>query len=134
MLAKGTTLTWNAIAVAKINNIGGVELTATKEDTTTHDDATDGYKTHVVSWKEASDISVEGYCDPTDTTGQLAMLGDFHSGTQREAIMTFTDGSTWTFTADITAIKIGDAPIEGNIPFSATLSPTGKPVFAAAVA
>ena len=131
--AHGTTFKWNNVAVAKLSNISGIEATVEKIDTTTHDSA-DSHTEFIPGLITPGDVTIEGYFDYGDTTGQQAMLTDFNSRTSRTAIITFptSTGTTWTFTGYITAIKIGDAPIDGNIPFTATISPTGKPVLAVA--
>jgi hypothetical protein len=82
----------------------------------------------------AADLAIEGNFDYTDTTGQHAMLTDMNSKTSRTVVITFpaATGATWTFTGFVTGFKVGDALIDGRIPFSATIKPTGKPTFAVA--
>jgi hypothetical protein len=62
------------------------------------------------------------------------MMTDFNARTSRAGVITFpaSIGTSWTFTGFITAIKIGDAPLNGAIPFSAKIKPTGKPTLAVA--
>jgi len=129
----GTTFTWNSQTIAELSVINGIELTASTVDVTTHQ-SSDTYTEFLTGLLTAGDVSLEGNFDYTDTTGQQAMITDFNSRTSRTAVITFpaSTGTTWTFTGNITAIKIGDAPVDGAIPFTATVKPTGKPVFAVA--
>lgn len=133
IVAKGTTLSWNGATVAQLSTINGPELTVASVDTTTHQSA-DNYTTSKPGLITAGDISLEGYFDPTDTAGQHAMITDLNAGTSRTWIITFpsASGTTWTGTGYLTSLKVGDAAIDGNIPFTATIKPTSKPTFAVA--
>jgi len=131
--AHGTTFSWNSQAVASITGINGISLSVDSVEVTTHDSA-NSYKEFLPGLIDAGEVSLEGYFDQTDTTGQYAMLADLNSRTSRTGVITFpaSTGSTWTFTGFLTGIKIGDAPIDGAIPFTATIKITGKPTFAIA--
>lgn len=128
--AFGTTLTWNSQTVGSLHNIGGVEVTAEMVDTSTHQSAS-AFTEKLPGMLSVSDIPVEGYFDPADTNGQVAMVTDATARTSRAVVITFPDSiATWSATAYISAIKVGDNPINGMIPFSATLSVTGAPTLA----
>lgn len=129
----GTKLSWNSKEVAELTNINGIELSADTIDTTTHQ-SVDNYKEFEIGLLDAGEVSIEGNFDYTDTEGQHAMLADFASRTKRNVVVTFPSatGATWSFTAGITKIKIGDAPVDGVIKFSASLKVSGKPTFAVA--
>lgn len=125
-----TTFKWNAIAIAELTSINGLEITVDSIDTTTHSSA-DGFRTFLPGMAAAGDVSIEGYFAKTDTTGQHAMVTDAIARTSRAALIEFNTSpvAKWSFSGFITSIKIGDADLEGNIKFSATIKPTGKPVF-----
>lgn len=130
--AFGTTFTWNSQAVAELTNIGGVEITVDMLDGTSHQ-STSGFKEKIAGLADAGDVSIEGNFKYDDTSGQIAMVTDAAAKTSRTAVITFPSGAgsaTWTFTALISKIKIGDNPIDGKIPFTATLAITGVPVLA----
>jgi predicted secreted protein len=131
--AHGTTFSWNGKTVAGLTAINGIELTMDTVDVTTHQ-SSNSYKEYIAGLIDAGEVGIEGLFDATDTDGQQAMMTDFNGRTSRAAIITFpaSTGTTWSFTGFITNIKIGDAPIDGAIPFSATIKPTGKPTFAVA--
>jgi hypothetical protein len=128
----GTTFSWNGQVVANLNKINGIELSVDSVDTTTHQSA-NAYKDSDPGLVNAGEVSIEGFFEVTDTNGQQAMLTDASARTTRTGIITFPSGiASWTFTGYITKIKIGDAPVDGKIPFSASIKPKGKPTFAIA--
>jgi hypothetical protein len=130
--AFGTTFSWNSQVVAELKNINGIELSIDSVDVTTHQSA-DAFKDSDPGLVDAGEVSIEGLFDITDTTGQHAMLTDASARTTRTGVITFPSSiATWTFTGYITKIKIGDAPVDGKIPFSASIKPKGKPTFAIA--
>jgi hypothetical protein len=132
-IAYGTTFKWNAVSVAELTNIGGIEVAAETVDVTSHGSA-NSYRQFLPTLLNAGEISIEGNFDYSDTTGQHAMLTDMNAKTVREAIITFpaATGATWTFNGYVTSFKVGDSVIDGKIPFSAKIKPTGKPTFAVA--
>ena len=131
--ALGTTFSWNSVDIGELTIINGIEITSAFTDITTHEN-TDFYTRELPTLMTAGDITLEGFFDYTDTTGQQAMLTDMNSRTLRTVVITFpaATGATWTLTAHMASIKIGDADITGVIPFTATIKPYGKPTFAVA--
>jgi hypothetical protein len=129
----GTTFTWDDETVAKLTAINGIELSATMVDVSTHD-SSDAYKEVIPGLIDPGEVMLEGLFDYEDTAGQHAMITDFNARASKTGIITFptATGATWTFTGYISKIKIGDTPIEGAIPFMASIKPTGKPTFAVA--
>ena len=127
----GTKFDWGTSGtVAQLTSIGGVEMTADTVDVSTLDGA-DNFKEFAVGMLDGGEVTLEGYYDSTDTTGQAQMYTDFLARTSASCTITFpgTDASTWTFTAFITAYKTGDATVDGAVAFGATLKITGKPTF-----
>jgi predicted secreted protein len=129
-IAFGTTLKWNTVSIAGLTAINGVDITVDMVDVTSHL-SSNAYKEYLPSLIDAGEISVEGFFDYTDTTGQHAMLTDLNAKTVREWIITFPSatGATWTGNGYMTGFTTG-APYDGAIPFSAKIKPTGKPTFA----
>jgi len=132
-LAFGTVFKWNAQTVGELTNISGIESTLDMIPATTHQSA-DYHKEVIPGLIDPGEVSIEGFLSETDANGQMAMLNDFNSRTKREAIIELppSTGAKWTFNGYVTSIKIGDSPIDGGIPFSAKIKPTGKPVFSVA--
>jgi predicted secreted protein len=133
--AFGTTFAWNGQTVAGLTAINGVKLTADMIDVTTHQSA-NGYREYLPGLRTAGSISLEGQYDNTDSNGQIAMVTDFNTvpAPLRTAIITFptTTGTTWTFTGYIEDLEIGNATLDGKIPFTASIKPTGRPALAVA--
>lgn len=125
----GTTFKWNTQVVGALTKIGGVGVTLSKVDSTTLSVA-NYYKTMLPGLLDPGDVELEGWFLPSDT-GQVNVLNDMKSRTQREWIVTFPailSSATWTGNGYITAFKVGDATPEGIIPWTAILSITGEPV------
>jgi len=108
-------------------------LSVDSVEVTSHDSA-DYYKEFIPGLIDAGDVVLEGNFDYTDTAAQHAMITDANSRTSRTGVITFPSatGSTWTFTGFVTSVKIGDAPVDNVVPFTATVKVTGKPTFAVA--
>lgn len=131
--AFGTVFSWNSVTVGGLTAINGISISVDSTEVTTHDSA-NAYKEFIPGMLDAGEVSIEGYFDYADTTGQQAMLTDTNNRTSRTGVITFpaATGTTWTFTGFITSLKIGENGVDGAIPFSATIKVTGKPTFAVA--
>lgn len=129
--AFGTTLTWDSVSVAGLTAINGVEVTADTVEVSNHL-SSDAYKEYLVGMIEPGELSVEGQFDYTDTTGQHAMLTDLNARAAKTWTITFPSatGATWTGSGFLVGFKVGDATLDGSIPFSARIKLTGKPTFA----
>lgn len=128
---KGTSLSWNGATVALLTNIGNPELSIESKDKTTHQ-SPGRFREFGAGLVDSGNIQISGYFAATDTTGQQAMFTDAAAGTVREVVITGPDSLySFTFNAFITAIKrVGDAPIDDNYAFTASLKITGEPAFA----
>lgn len=131
--AFGTTFSWNGQSVAALSAINGIEVSIDTVDVTTHD-SPDAYREFIAGLLDAGEVGLEGYYEPTDSTGQYAMMTDMNARAVRQCVITFpsSTGTTWTFNGLITNLKIGDNPVDGAIPFAATIKVSGKPTFAIA--
>lgn len=131
--AFGTSLTWDGAVVASLENIGGIEISVDTVDVTTHD-SPDAFKEYIAGLLDAGDVTLSGFYNSEDATGQIAMVTDCAARAVKAAVITFptSTGTTWSFNGLITAIKVGDAPTSDGIPFTATIKVTGKPTLAVA--
>lgn len=118
----GTKLKKGVTAIAELTSIGGLELSADTIETTTLDNA-DGYRTFTQGLKDAGEVSLSGFFDPTDHQG---LLTDFEAGTSTAYSIEFPGGAKWAFNAIVTGYSTG-AEMEDNVSFEATLKVTGKP-------
>jgi len=133
--AFGTTFTWDSEVVAALKSIGGIEISVETVDVTTHD-SVDAYKEYIAGLLDAGEVAIAGFFDYADANGQVAMVADCAARAVKSAVVTFpvSTGTSWSFNGLITAIKIGDAPTDDGIPFSATIKVSGKPTLAVAAA
>ena len=128
--AFGTTFSWGGAVVGGLDNIGGVEINVALQKVTSHD-SPDAFEEYIAGLLDVGEVPISGYFDPADATGQQAMLTSAQARTSGACVITFpaSTKATWTFTGLISNIKIGDSPVDGALPFSASIKPTGKPVF-----
>jgi len=126
----GAVFEWNGQPVAGLTSIGTPTQTIDALDVTVHGSA-DGYRDFIGGLANGGEITLSGYAYPNDTLGQIAMMTDFQSKTRRTATMTWPTAiaAVWSATGLITALHFGDMPIDGLIPFSATIQVCGKPTF-----
>lgn len=125
----GTTFKWDGDTVGEVTRIGPVDITIAKQDSTNLAPA-NAFKTILPGLLDPGDVEIEGWFKPGDT-GQAGMLADMLSRTVKEFIITFPtsiSSTTWTGQAYVTAFSAGDATPEGIIPWTSTISITGKPV------
>ncbi|CEG26011.1 phage tail tube protein [Bacillus sp. B-jedd] len=120
--AMGTKLKKGTTAVAELTSIGGLELSADTTETTTLD-SPDGYRTFTQGLKDAGEVSISGYFDPTAHQG---LLTDFESGAETAYTIEFPFGAKWEFNAIVTGYSTG-AEMEDNVSFESTLKVSGKP-------
>lgn len=129
--ALGTQLLRDGVAIGGLTNIGGIEFSMDTIDITNHD-SVDGYKEFLGGLIETGEVPIEGHFYPGDTNGQVALLGDLTNRTVQSFEIRFPDAlaTSWIFNAIVTRFKVGDAEVEGALPFEAELKPSGKPFLA----
>lgn len=110
--------------VAELNNISN-PLSADSLDVTTFDSSC---LREFIAGLRSGTIDISGFYDPTDTTGQKAMLTAHLAGTTLETTQQpkiLWDGTNGLSSdAIVTSLTI-DAAVEGLVNFSATLQLTG---------
>lgn len=124
-----TTYEIGTDTVGELTAINGIEPTKGTTETTTLDKS---WRTYRGGLKDGGEVSVEGYYKKADA-GQVALKTAFDSDTEDSHVITFPNGATWTFNGIVTAYKIGDANLDDNIAFSATIKISGEPTFVDAV-
>ena len=123
-VAVGTVLKKGTQAIGELTSIGGLNLTADTVDSTTLS-STGGYREFNRGFKDAGEVPISGYFDPTQHAGLFA---DFESGEKASYTIEFPEalGASWMFEAIVTAYSTG-AELEDNVSFEATLKVSGKP-------
>lgn len=124
----GTKLKRGEEYVAKLLNISPPEMSREDIDVTNHD-SPDEFREFIPGLKDGGEVPVEGHLIPTDST-QTSLL----------AAIDINEPEPWTiefptipklyvrFTGYVKSFKVGDAPIDGSLTFTATIRVTGKPV------
>ena len=124
--AVGTKLQIGANYIAELSKIGGLELSADTIDVTSLD-SNGGYRTFIGGFKDAGEVSIEGFFNPGDV-GQTAVYNAFQAGTNDNYTILFPSafGASWVFTGVVTAFKTS-ADLEEAIGFEATIKVSGSP-------
>jgi hypothetical protein len=129
--AFGTTITIGGSTIAELDTIGGVSVKTEMADVSHHASA-NSFRQRVAGMLDAGAVPLTGNFLPTDATGQIALQA--LQLTRGTAVFVITlpaaFATTFTFTAYVEDCTIGPFPINGKVPFSASISITGKPVLA----
>ncbi len=128
--ALGTKLqigTDSPVTVAGLTSIGGLELSADTIDVTTLD--SDGaYREFIVGFKDAGEVSLEGYLELDDGKGQKDLYDLFESGETEDFSIVFpNDMGSWQFKGVVTGFSTS-ADLEYPLSFSCTIKVSGKPM------
>lgn len=121
----GTTLSRAGSIIAELETIGGINVTA-KDINVSHHTSPNGYEEFIQGMRDGGDVAIEGNFIASDATGQVGLLTDFNAGTVQDFIMTFPDGTTWTFKAYVKAFS-AEGPKDDKLKFKSALKVTGKP-------
>ena len=125
--ALGTILqigTGTPVTVAGLTSIGGLELSADTIDVTTLD-SDGGYREFIAGFKDAGEVSLEGYLKLDE--GQQALYDLFESGETEDFTILFPNNmGSWQFKGVVTGFSTS-ADLEDPLSFSATIQVSGKP-------
>lgn len=127
--ALGTTLSIGeeAVQVAGLTSINGLELSADTIDATTLN-STEGYREFEAGFKDAGEVSLEGYLESATGNGQKELYDLFESGDTEDFSIDFPNGAKWEFKGIVTGFTTG-ASLEDLLSFSGTIKVSGKPTF-----
>lgn len=125
-LSKGTT---TPVDIGGLTSIGGIEISADTIDVTTLE-SDGGYKEFIGSFKDGGEVPIEGFFNPDESSGQVALQDSLDSGLAEDYKITFptTPKAEWAFKGVVTVFKVGDIDVDGTINFGATIKVSGKPV------
>lgn len=116
----------NPVTVAKLTSIGGLDLSADTIDVTTLE-STDGYREFIGGFKDAGEVSLEGYLELEAGKGQKELFDLFESGEVTDFKIVFPNNmGSWDFKGIVTGFGTG-ADLEDPLSFSATIKVSGKP-------
>ena len=111
--------------VTMLTDIEGLDV---KADTleTTNLGSTAMFKEFMQGFKEASDLTISGFFNPSDTNGQMQLWSLLGSGAKTAFAIVFPFGCSWNFNGIVTGFKTG-AKNADVIPFDGTIKITGQP-------
>lgn len=123
----GTILNAGTQKVGGLTSIGGLELTSDTIDVTTLD-SDGGYREFINGFKDAGEVSLEGFFYGGTDVGQSAMYTLFESGESEEFKIVFPaeTGASWEFDGLVTGFTTS-VDLEDPLSFSATIKVSGKP-------
>jgi len=115
------------VTVAGLTSIGGLELSADTIDVTTLD-SDGGYREFIAGFKDAGEVSLEGYLEVETGKGQKELHALFESGDTENFVIEFPTGVnvSWEFKGIVTGFGTS-ADLEDPLSFSATIKVSGKP-------
>lgn len=126
--ALGTLLKIAANSIAQVTSITPPEMTAESIDVTNLA-SQGGYRESIPGFKEAGEVGIVGFFDPSDTLGQMALYTAFETGSIDPYTILFPSalGASWTFNGGVTGFKTTGVEVDGAIGFEATIKVSGKP-------
>lgn len=124
-VSMGTTIKKaTGTAIVGLTSIDGLSLSADTIETTDLSNV-GGYRSFVNGLKDAGECSLSGFFDASHET----VLTDFEAGTVGSYLITFPDGTTWTFSAVVTGFSTS-VELEDLVSVEITLKVSGKPTLA----
>lgn len=123
--AMGTKLRIGLNAIAELTEIGGLDIAQDTIEVSTLDSS---WRQFIGGMKDAGEISITGFFNPSDTLGQKALYDSLVAGTVLTYSIVFPSPLTaqWDFSAVVTKFTTG-ASMEDAISFEATLKVSGTP-------
>lgn len=123
--AMGTKLRIGLNAIAELTEIGGMDIAQDTIEVSTLDSS---WRQFIGGMKDAGEISITGFFNPSDTQGQKALFDSLVNGTTLTYSIVFPSPLTaqWDFSAVVTKFTTG-ASMEDAISFEATLKVSGVP-------
>jgi hypothetical protein len=126
--ALGSLFVWNNYPVAELTSIIGPNSNGETVDITNHDSPS-SYREKVLGFLTPGTFEIEGNFIPTDTNGQVAMIGDHYTRDSRAGLICFPGGiGTFSFTGRIEGFRTM-APVGDKLGFTASVAVSGKPLF-----
>ena len=123
---KGISFKLGSTAVGSITSIGGIEISADEEETTSVCD-TAGYRSFLPTFRDAGNVDVEGIFDD-DTGENFDALDDIkESDTPTSVTIQYPGNAKWTFDAYVSKFKFGEASVGSLMKWSCSLRVVGQP-------
>ena len=115
------------VVVAELTEIGGLELSADTIDVTSLD-SEGGYREFISGFKDAGEVSLSGFFNPTTGKGQKELYHLFESGATSEFTIEFpvSTKTKWEFNGVVTGFSTSTG-VEDPVSFESTIKVSGKP-------
>lgn len=130
----GVKMSFGQTPVAELTSVGGIAIVTETIDVSNHD-TEGGYREFVPSLKDAGEFTVEGNFVGADA-GQQAVYQAAQSGEVTPVTITFPkcgaeiSGAKWQCDCLVTSCTpVGDATVDAQLTFTATLKVSGRPTF-----
>lgn len=111
-----------ATTVGKLTSVGKIAPDSKEIDVTTLD--SQGYREYMQGFRDSGEVEISGFHTKSDE-GQQALRAAYESGKPGTAKVTFSDGTTASFTAFVKSYALGAAEVDGAVGFGATLRISG---------
>lgn len=111
-----------ATTVGKLTSVGKIAPDSKEIDVTTLD--SQGYREYMQGFRDSGEVEISGFHTKSDL-GQQALRAAYESGKPGAAKVTFSDGTTASFTAFVKSYALGAAEVDGAVGFGATLRISG---------
>lgn len=113
--------------IADLTSIGEIGLENSEIDVTTLDSPSN-YKEFIAGFKDAGELSFEGFCKTEQNVSDLLALADGQTVEQWQII--FPSGAKWFFAGFVKTFKQAESTVEGVRGITGSIRITGKPVYA----
>lgn len=123
----GTTFMANSKVIGGLTSIGGIEASADTVDVTALD-SQGGYREYIAGFKDAGEVSLEGFLDDATAANQSELYTLFQSGNEVDCEINFPNGGSWAFKGIVTGFGTS-ASVDDAITFSSTVKVSGEPTF-----
>jgi hypothetical protein len=126
----GATVTINGTNIGELVKVSGVTKTRDQIESTNFA-STNGYKTFVNGMRDGGTIHIDTHFDPADA-GQVAVDTAFEADSTVAIVITMPTafGTTWSATANVAGVGVGEIDHAGLVPFYGDFKITGKPTLA----
>lgn len=121
--ALGTTVSFNAKAIAGLKSVGEVTPESEELDTTTLD-SPGGYREFAQGFKDSGEIPLTGLLIKGDV-GQVELRTGYGTGDIDPVIIVYPDTTQVTFNAYVKSFTMGPADVDGVVGFGAVLRISG---------
>lgn len=123
---KGISFKLGSTAVGSITSIGGIEISADEEETTSVCD-TAGYRSFMPTFRDAGNIDLEGLYDDAESENFDALADIKESDTPTTFTIQYPGNAKWTGSCYVSKFKFGETGVGSLMKWSASLRIIGQP-------